>query len=401
MSAGTERLAGVSAQEACLEDSARCRLALETALGVPFTETNAIQSYRNGDEIFPPMLEAIASARETVEFLTFIYWTGRIAERFAESLSEKSRAGVKVKVMLDGFGARPMPKHLLEQMSRAGVEVRWFRPAPVWRVWRADNRTHRKVLVVDGVTGFTGGVGIAEEWEGNARDSSEWRDTHFRLVGPAVLGLRSAFYGNWFEAGRTINDAIQHLSAPEAPGNCVIQVVRSSATIGWSDIATLSDVLLLAARRRLRVATPYFVPDGRITERLLDAVGRGVQVEIVIPGPYIDKRVSELAGSREIARLVKGGVRLWRFQPSMFHTKAITVDGILASVGSANLNQRSMLKDDEIAVNVLDADFTAEIDRHFDDDIERCQRDDAADWKSRGPLRRLREFAAELIAPET
>ena len=383
------------------EEREGLRLALETVIGIPFTAGNAVDVYRNGDEIFPPMLDAIAAARERVEFLTFVYWTGDIAEKFVEALSERARAGVEVMVMLDGFGARPMPGELLERMEGAGVTVRWFRPLPRLHAWQTDNRTHRKLLICDGVVGFTGGVGIAAEWEGNAQDPEHWRDTHFRIRGPAVLGLRGAFYEDWMERELSVAPALERLADPGRPGELDLQVIPASASVGRSQVSSLHDALIALARRRLRIATAYFSPTSDTTERLLGARRRGVEVDILLPGPHVDKRVSELAGSEDIGPLLDEGVRFWRYQPTMYHNKLITLDGRLATIGSANFNHRSVAKDDEIAVNVLDEDFTRMMDRHFEEDLERCERLDPADWEKRGLLRRVLEFGSRQAESET
>ena len=379
----------------------RLRLGLETVLGVPFTAGNAIETFRNGDEIFPPMLEAIAAARWRVEFLTFVYWTGEVAEKFVEALSERARAGVEVMVMLDGFGARPMQPELLEQMQEAGVQVRWFRPLPRLHAWQTDNRTHRKLLICDGVVGFTGGVGIASEWEGDAEDPEHWRDSHFRIRGPAVLGLRGAFYGDWMERELSVGPALERLTDPGRPGDLDMQVIAASASVGRSRISSLHDALIGLAEQRIRIATAYFSPTSDTTDRLVGALARGVEVDILIPGPYIDKRVSELAGSEDIDALIHGGVRFWRYQPTMYHNKLLTVDGELASIGSANFNHRSVAKDDEIAVNVLDEGFTALMDRHFEEDLEHSEQVSEGAWEDRGLIRRALEFGSRQAESET
>lgn len=377
------------------------RFGLETVLGIPFNSGNAIEAYRNGDEIFPPMLRAISRAERRIEFLTFIYWTGNIAEKFVEALSERARAGVEVLIMLDGFGALPMPGEFIERMRGAGCHIRWFRPIPRWRVWQTDNRTHRKILVCDGIVGFTGGVGIAEEWEGNAQRPEDWRDTHFCIRGPAVLGLRSAFYEDWMQSELSVAPAIETMVDPGRRGSLEVQVIPASASIGRSAISALHDALILLARRRLRIATAYFSPTPDTVSRLLAAARRGVEIEVLIPGPYQDKRVAELAGSDAIGPMLDDGVRIWRFMPTMYHTKVITLDGQLSCIGSANFNHRSVSKDDEISVNVLDADFTALMDRHLDEDLSRSEEIDPKAWRRRGTLRRLRELASSCLTPQT
>lgn len=382
-------------------DADALRHALESVVGVPFTDGNRIEVYRNGVEIFPAMLGAIRGAQTSIEFLTFIYWNGNIAREFAAALAERAQAQVRVRVLLDSFGAMPMSHDLVEKMEAAGVEVRWFRPLVQWRIWTNDSRTHRKVLVVDGRIGFTGGVGIAEEWEGDARDSSEWRDTHFRVEGPAVHGLRGAFWGNWMEVEQTVAGALEEVPQLGPAGGVPIQVIRSTASIGWSDVALVLDALIALAQRRLRIATGYFAPDPDSAARLRELAARGVDVEILIPGPHIDKRVSELATADEYGALVEAGVRIWRYQPTMMHVKLILVDDLLACIGSANFNQRSMRQDEEIVLIAIDAELNRLLNEHFDEDLENCEPLDPEDWERRGLLRRMREKAASIVWRET
>jgi cardiolipin synthase len=377
------------------------RVALEGALGVPFTEGNEVVPFVNGVRIFPPMLEAIAKARHRIELLTYIYWTGQVAIDFVEALVERARAGVEVRVLLDGIGALPMPRKLVRQMVDAGVQARWFRPVPGFRLDQMIHRTHRKLLVVDSEIAFTGGVGIAAEWEGDGDGPRHWRETHFACRGPCVRALRAAFYQNWME---TEFDAMPMLT-PDTPaataGNMSVQVVMSSASYSFSAIAVLHEALADAARRHIRIVTPYFVPSDDTVGSLVAARGRGVEIDIMVPGPHVDSRVSDLAGSDAFDPLLKAGVRIWRYQPTLLHAKVITVDGILACVGSANFNQRSQSKDDEVALNVLSTRLCAQLDRQFADDQRNCERVSLWKWRRRGQLRRLAEVAAYFIRPHT
>jgi cardiolipin synthase len=377
------------------------RPVLEGILGYQFTTGNRIEPLRNGEEIFPPMLEAIQSARSRIEFLTFVYWSGDIAERFAKALAERARAGVVVRVLLDALGAREISEHLVDEMRTAGVNIQWFRPLKRWRLWQLDNRTHRKVLVVDGRIGFTGGVGIAREWEGNARNPDEWRDTHFRVTGPAVQGLQGAFYGNWAETGQRLYHPPNDLPLPESQGQSLAQVVRTTASTGWSDMATLIELVIATAERRLRIASAYFVPDEATAEHLCEAVNRGVEIDIMMPGSHTDERVSQVAGESEFERLLQGGVRLWKYERTMLHLKVMTVDGYAVCIGSANFNQRSMRKDDELALVVLDPELTDALDRHFEHDLEFCERIGHAEWRKRSAVQRLKEALSAPFKPQT
>ena len=371
---------------------------LESTLGIPFAAGNSIRVLRNGDEIFPAMLEAIAAARETIEFLTFVYWKGAIARRFADALSARARDGVRVRVILDAIGAGAMDRTLVEQMQDAGVCVVWFRQPLRWKVWQIDHRTHRKVLVCDGRVGFTGGVGIAEEWEGDARCPAEWRDTHFEVRGPAVHGLRAAFIDNWVEAERPLD----LLPVPELAheGEALIQVMKGSAAVNWSAIATMFHAMLALARHKLRITTAYFVPDPAMIERLIETARRGVDVQILIPGPHMDERLAELAQEHTYASMLEAGVRIFAYQPCMMHAKLLTVDDTVAVVGSANFNQRSMSKDDELVMLVIDPPLLATLDRHFEEDRRRSIEFDIDSLEHRGPVRKLTSRFVSLFRQE-
>lgn len=374
-------------------DSTEYQQVLEATLGDPFSCNNRIRVLRNGVEIFPPMLEAIRQARFSVELLTFIYWQGDIAEQFAQALTERARAGVRVRVILDAIGALKMPKALVEQMRSAGVDIVWFRPTVRWKLWELDNRTHRKVLVCDDRIAFTGGVGIAEEWEGNARDPNEWRDTHFQIEGPAVQGLQAAFIDNWVESGRAVRDDVAKVARAQAPqpvGESRIRVMKTAAAVNWSPIATTFHVLLAMARHKVRITTAYFVPNAAMVKLLKETVQCGVDVQVLVPGPYHDHRVAQLAQEDEYVPLMKAGVRMWAYQPSMLHAKVVTVDDEVACVGSANFNQRSMSKDDEVALLILDETVLSELDRHFEEDCSRAEELRAEDFRRHGLFRKIK-----------
>ena len=380
---------------------ATLRRGLEGMIGVPATEGNSVEVLRNGDEILPAMLDRIAGARRTVDLLTFVYWRGEIGARFAEALCDRARAGVRVRVLLDSWGARPMEKSLLTRMGEAGVQIHWFRRFARMKAHKANHRTHRKVLVVDEEIRFTGGVGIADEWNGDARNDGEWRDTHFRIRGPAVDGLRAAFLDNWIETDETLFDAtVDRFPDQPQPGSTVIQIVRGSSEVGWSDISTLFLALLELAQERIRITTAYFVPDARLHERLADAAERGVRVEVLLPGPHADKRFVQLAGESSYARLMECGVRLWNFQPSMLHAKIMTIDGVAANVGSANFNSRSTKLDEEINLVAFDPELVRVLDAHFEEDLERSVAIGAGRWGRRSLPQRAFEGAAKLFRHE-
>ncbi|MET7290267.1 phospholipase D-like domain-containing protein [Streptomyces sp. NPDC005573] len=375
----------------------RLRRRLERLIGVAATEGNELLPLRNGDEIFPAMLGAIRSARHTIDMMTFVYWRGRIARDFAVALADRARSGVRVRLLLDGFGAKEIEPELLDLMTGAGVQVAWFRK-PAWlSPFRQNHRCHRKALIVDEHTAFTGGVGIAEEWCGDARDAGEWRDTHVQVRGPAVDGVAAAFAQNWAESHDELFDDRDRFTEHPQAGSAVVQVVRGSASIGWQDMQTLIRVMLNSAEERFRLATAYFAPDGYFIDLLCATARRGVQVEILLPGPHTDQRACQLAGQRHYARLLEAGVRIRQFQPTMMHAKIITVDSVASLIGSTNFNRRSMDHDEEVMLAVLDEDFTASLDRDYDADLERSTDIDLTRWRRRAVLQRAKEAAVTPI----
>lgn len=383
------------------EAAHRIRRHLEGVLGTPATEGNQIDVLRNGDEIFPAMFEAVEAAERTIDFLTFVYWEGDIGAELAARLCERAEAGVRVRVLLDALGARTMEKRLVEDMEAAKVDVRWFRPLHRFRPLEVNHRTHRKVLVVDEAIGFTGGVGIADVWTGDARNADEWRDTHFRVTGPAVDGLRAAFLDNWGETTPVLFDEADTFPDQPQPGSSVVQCVRGAAEIGWSDIDALMRTLLQLARERVRITTAYFVPDQELRRCLCEASERGVAVEILLPGPHTDKRFVQLAGEGTYQDLVDAGIDIWHYEPTMLHAKVMTVDGIVSNIGSSNLNARSMNRDEEVNLVVFDPALATVLDRHFDEDLERSVRIEPDRWQQRPIHQRALEAALAPLRPQS
>ncbi|NUR28621.1 MAG: cardiolipin synthase B [Catenulispora sp.] len=375
----------------------RLRRRLERLIGVAATEGNELIPLRNGDRIFPAMLGAIRSARHTIDMMTFVYWRGEIARDFAAALADRARAGVRVRLLLDGFGAKEIEPSLLDLMDTAGVQVAWFRK-PVWlSPFKQNHRCHRKALIVDEHTAFTGGVGIAEEWCGDARNPGEWRDTHVQVRGPAVDGIAAAFAQNWAECHDELFDERDRFTEHRQAGSSVVQVVRGSASIGWQDMQTLIRVMLASAEERFRLATAYFAPDAYFVDLLCDTARRGVRVEILLPGPHTDQRACQLAGQQHYRRLLEAGVRIRQYQPTMMHAKIITVDSVASLIGSTNFNRRSMDHDEEVMLAVLDETFTAALDQDYEADLEHSVDIELARWKRRPALQRAKEAAVTPI----
>ncbi|MFJ6718408.1 MULTISPECIES: phosphatidylserine/phosphatidylglycerophosphate/cardiolipin synthase family protein [unclassified Streptomyces] len=375
----------------------RIRRRLERLIGIAATEGNSLRPLRNGDEIFAAMLSSIEEARHTVDMMTFVYWRGDIARRFARALAARARAGLRVRLLLDGFGSRLIEPELLEEMGAAGVQVAWFRKPLYLSPLKQNHRCHRKVLVVDERTAFTGGVGIAEEWCGDARNEREWRDTHVEVRGPAVDGIAAAFAQNWAECHTELFDDRDRFVGHEPAGDAIVQVVRGSASFGWQDMQTLIRVILESAQERVRLATAYFAPDTYFVDLLCATARRGVEVQILLPGPHTDKRVCRLAGQRHYEALTAAGVEIFEYQPTMMHAKVITMDGVVSLIGSTNFNRRSLDHDEEVMLAVMDREFTAVLDAHYDTDLKVSDPVRPGRWKNRSLAQRAREAAVVPI----
>jgi cardiolipin synthase A/B len=355
-------------------------------LGEPIEAGNKIETLVNGDEIFPAMLKAIARAEKTVNFETYIYWSGEIAERFADTLSERARAGVKVNVILDFVGSIPMEQRLIDQMRNAGVRVIRFRPLLWYTVDRLNYRSHRKVLIVDGRIGFTGGVGIADKWRGDARNPNEWRDNHYLIEGVAVAGLQSSFTEHWLEATGEILRGGDYFPVLERPGIISLQPMKSSPFSGSEQIYLGLMMALSAAERHIRIGMAYFVPSEAALEQILDARRRGVEVELIVPGTWTDTEEVRRASRYFWGQLLEAGVKIYEYQPTMYHVKIVIVDDNWATLGSANFDERSFRLNDETNVNVYDQVFVEQQIALFELDRSRSRRVTLAQWQGR-PVR--------------
>jgi cardiolipin synthase len=376
--------------------------AAEALTGAPISRCNSAELLINGDRIFPCFLETIASARRTVNLLTYVYWTGEIAERVADAVCERARAGVTCRVLLDAVGALKMDASLIERMEECGVVVRRFRPPKPYAIRRGNNRTHRKVLVVDGEVGLTGGVGIAEEWTGDAQDPEHWRDTHVRVRGPVVRALQGAFAENWLEAtGQVLagEDDLPPLE-PLPDRDAAMQVIRSSAGVGDTNVETLYYLAIASARREVELTSAYFAPRPAFLGALVDAARRGVRVRVLVPGEHIDKDVVRRAGRATYGQLLRGGVQVFEYGPTMLHAKSLMIDGAWSAVGSANFDNRSFQLNDEAVLCVQDAAFAAELSETFAADLAVAREITLEEWRARPAGARVREAGARLLRRE-
>lgn len=375
--------------------------AAEALTGHPVNDGCEVELLINGDRIFPAMLETIAAARETLCLETYIYWKGEIAERVADAVCERARAGVECKIIVDALGAARMPSRLLDEMDAAGATVARFRQPKVYTLNRLTNRTHRRLLIADGRVGMTGGVGIAEEWEGDAGGPDEWRDTHVRVAGPVVRGMLGAFAEHWLEARGEVLGGERYLPRLEAaPDGYPVQLVRSSAGVGDTNAEAIHYLAIASARRSIDLAAAYFAPRPAFADALCEAAGRGVEVRVLVSGPRIDKRVMRTAGRAAYEQLLDGGVRVFEYQPTMLHAKTMAVDGVWSTVGTMNFDNRSFQLNDEVTLGVWSEEFTARLRESFEADLERSREVDSGDH-ARRPLReRLSEAATRVVRRE-
>lgn len=373
--------------------------AMGMLLGPDIVRGNRVTALVNGREIFPAMLEAIRGARETVLFETFIYWSGEIGEEFAEALAERARAGVKVHVLLDWVGSIKVDRGLLQRMKDAGVEAHMFHPLRWYNLGRINNRTHRKLLIVDGRIGFTGGVGIATPWTGDAEDEDHWRDMHFRVEGPVVAQMQSVMLSNWSKTTGTILHGADYFPELEATGAQQAQMFHSSPSGGSESMQLMYLIAITAAVKSIDLASAYFVPDEMARIALVAAMKRGVRVRVITPGRQTDQPAVRHASRALWGDLLRAGAELYVYQPTMYHCKMVIVDGLLGSVGSTNFDPRSFHLNDEANLNVYDRDFAAHLTQVFEADLQRCRRVTLEDWEARPALEKARERLAALLAP--
>jgi cardiolipin synthase len=397
--AGGERLAqGRMPRLYSVHDSAFDR-AMGIALGPSIVEGNTVEALYNGDQIFPAMLLAISEAKKTITFETYIYWAGEIGEKFAIALSERARAGVKVHVLVDWEGSYKMDKNAVAMMVGAGVEFRKYRPLRWFNLDRVNKRTHRKLLVVDGRIGFTGGVGIAELWTGNGQDSTHWRDDHFRVEGPVVAQMQAAFMDNWITASGDVLHGDEYFPPLAPVGPLAAQLFYSSPTSGAESMELMYLLAITAAEHTIYLSSAYFVPDGLTSDALTAALKRGVKVQIITPGKYMDKKIVRGASRSRWGGMLDAGAEIYEYELTMYHTKMFIVDDLLVSVGSTNWDPRSFGLNDEANLNIYDAGFASRQLEEFRLDLTKSHRVTLAEWRARPWREKLGEQLASLLGP--
>ena len=366
---------------------------MSALLGPAIVGGNKIDELINGDQIFPAMLDAVKGAKSTINFETYIYWSGDIGQAFANALAERAKAGVKVNVLIDWVGSAKMEDDLLDVMRTSGVEIHKFHKPHWYTLAKLNNRTHRKLLIVDGAIGFTGGVGIAEKWTGMGQDADHWRDSHYRVEGPVVAQIQSTFLDNWMKVTGQVLHGEQHFPSLKPAGKSDAQMFSSSPSNGSENMALMYQMALTAAQQSVDLSMAYFVPDTYNSKILVEAMQRGVKLRIITPGSITDTQTVRAASRQTWGPLLKAGAEIYEFQPSMYHCKVMIVDGLMVSVGSTNFDNRSFALNDEANLNVYDSDFAARQTQIFEEDLKKARRVTFNEWNSRP----LRERALETV----
>ncbi len=367
------------------------RREMSVMLGPAIVGGNRVLDLQNGDEIFPAMLGAIRAAQKTITFETYIYWSGDIGKELAEALAERAKAGVKVSVLLDWVGSLKMEAELIDLMKDAGAQVERYRPLHWYNLGRMNNRTHRKLLVVDGRIAFTGGVGVAEQWTGNAQDPDHWRDMHFQLEGPAVAQFQAAFNDNWIKATGEVLNGEGYFPPLQRVGDMDAHLFIASPAGGSESMHLMYLMGIAAAEHSIDLQASYFVPDELIHKALIAARQRGVTVRILVPGEHIDSDTVRLASKAEWGPLLQAGVEIYEYLPTMMHNKLLIIDKEMVSVGSTNFDVRSFRLNDEASLNVYDHAFAEKMTRVFNDDLKHTKRYTYEVWEKRPLTEKLIE----------
>ncbi len=367
---------------------------IEAHAQAPIVGGNRLTLLLNGEQIYPAILNAIRGARRTITYAQYSYEDGKIARDVAEALAERCRAGVTVHVLLDSVGTLSMPREFVELMSRDGCQVISFRPIGPLGLGSANNRNHRRILVVDGRIGFTGGSGISSKWMGNGRVADHWRDTDVRVEGPVVEYLQGAFAEHWVEATGVVLGGADYFPAPTAAkGQTHAQIIRSGPRGGSYAMYTTFLLALSSARRSIKITNPYVLLDEQMIEILVQAARRGVRISFLVPG-VSDHPLVRHAGRRQFGRLLEEGIEIHEYTAALLHAKTMVIDGLWATVGSTNLDHRSFRLNDELNVVAYDPGFAAQLERVFEEDLRYARRVDIEAWRDRGIRGRMLEFLA-------
>lgn len=359
-------------------------------VGAPVERGDRYTVLRNGDEVFPAMLEAIRQATRRISFESFIYEDGVVGDQFTRELAAAATRGVSVRIVLDAFGGE-LSSASEEILKKAGAQVVWFNVLRPWTLEEANYRTHRKVLVVDGEVAFTGGLGLADHWQGNAQGPEHWRDTQFKVVGPVVRALEASFYENWIESGGLSAPALDPEQPPSDADSRSI-VAWSNPTGGASNVKLLYLLSIAGARQSIDIQSPYFILDESTRWSLSDARRRGVRIRVLTDGEITDAGPVKDASREGYQQLLDWGIEIYEYQPTMMHVKAMIVDGVWSVVGSANFDNRSFELNDELTVAAQNRELAARLISDFNADVEKSLQLHAATWSERSWWQKAREL---------
>ena len=384
-------------------DSPDFLLSVAGAAGTPLRRGGTAKLLNNGAEIFPAILEAIRAAKHTVTFAAYIWEDGRVSDEIFEALTERARAGVQVRVLLDGVGGLRAPEEGMAALRAAGGRIEAFRPPRFGKLTRFHKRNHRRALVMDGEVAFTGGVAVADKWVGNAENPDHWRDTMSRFTGPPASTIQTAFVSLWAPvAGELLSGPafFPPWEGEAAAGDMSHVGVASSPSSEDHPLRLFYLQSIFSARERLYITTPYFVPDEIIRSAAASRARAGVDVRILLPNEHTDAKPIRLTSHHYYEELLAAGVRIYEYLPTMMHAKGMVVDGKWSVVGSANMDIRSHELNQENVVGVLDAGFGAQMEEAFRQDLTRAQEIQPEQWRRRGLVERLLERAAALFAEQ-
>ena len=367
---------------------------LEAYASAPIVGGNSAEFLLNGEQIFPTIVEAIRSAKKTITYAQYVYEDGPVSRDIAEALAERCREGVGVNVLLDAFGTLSIPKEYTDTMTRSGCHVAYFRPLAQYIFHRYNNRNHRRILVVDGRLGFTGGSGVSRKWMGNGRVEHHWRDTDIRVEGPVVEYLQAAFAENWLETTGIVLGGEAYFPRPIEPrGEVYAQVVKSSPATGSFSMYTTFLLAVSSAQRSIHITNPYFVLDDKMRESLIQAAGRGAKVKVLVPGA-IDHNIVRQASRRQFGDMLRAGVEIYEYTPALLHSKTMVIDGVWATIGSTNLDNRSFALNDELNLILYSRPVAQQLERIFADDVAHSRQVTYAAWRKRGFTAKILETLA-------
>ena len=356
---------------------------------------------RNGEQFYPDELDAVRKAQRSVNLEYYEFAEGRVGSEILDALTERARAGVEVRIIVDAAGSFHTRNGFFDRLRAAGGQMRWYNPLRLKDWQRANNRTHRKLMVIDGQMGFIGGAGIADHWIYRTKEGPAWRDTVFRVEGEAVSGLISTFSENWLECSGEILSGSGQFGSTPCPDGAPGFVVISTPHGGGTQARILFQVLIQCARHSLRITTPYFLPDRSAREALAEAARRGVRVEILTAGPYIDHPIVRRLSRESSRRMLEAGASIHEYQPSMIHAKLMTVDHQWCVVGSTNFDHRSFGLNDEVNLAVLDRNLAAVIESDFEEDLRQSRPLTMAELRQSGLLSHKDELLDHVLKWES